>query len=45
MAQFIESMVEGAALVWHEAPGDVVLHGPDIAAGEPGDNRILKETS
>lgn len=36
---FTESVVEDAALAWLEALGYVVLHGPDIAAGEPGAER------
>src|SRR5437667_3491214 len=32
---FTESIVEDAALAWLEALGFAVLHGPDIAAGEP----------
>ena len=31
---FTESVVEDAALVWLEAQGYEILHGPDIAAGE-----------
>ena len=34
--RFSESVVEDAALAWLEALGHAVLHGPDIAAGEPG---------
>jgi type I restriction enzyme R subunit len=34
-ALFTESIVEGAALAWLEGLGYVVLHGPEIAAGEP----------
>lgn len=37
--RFSESVVEDAALVWLEALGYAVLHGPDIAAGEPGAER------
>lgn len=33
---FTESVVEDAALAWLEALGDAELHGPGIAAGEPG---------
>ena len=33
--RFTESVVEDAALAWLEALGYAVLHGPDIAAGEP----------
>jgi len=39
MTQFTESIVEDAALTWLEALGYAVLHGPDIAAGEPGAER------
>jgi len=38
-AAFTESVVEDAALAWLEALGYAVLHGPDIAAGEPGAER------
>ena len=41
---FIESVVEDAALGWLEALGYAVLHGPDIAAGEPPAERSFKET-
>ncbi len=37
--RFSESIVEDAALAWLEALGYAVLHGPDIAAGEPGAER------
>ena len=36
---FSESVVEDAALAWLDALGYAVLHGPDIAAGEPGAER------
>src|SRR5512141_1972114 len=36
---FSESVVEAAALGWLEALGYAVLHGPDIAAGEPAAER------
>ena len=36
---FSESVVEDATLAWLEALGYVVLHGPDIAAGKPGEER------
>ena len=39
MSQLTESVVEDAALAWLEALGYAVLHGPDIAAGEPGAER------
>jgi type I restriction enzyme R subunit len=36
---FTESVVEEAGLAWLEALGYGVLHGPEIAAGEPGAER------
>jgi type I restriction enzyme, R subunit len=36
---FSESVIEQACLAWLEALGYAVLHGPDIAAGEPGTER------
>ena len=39
MTTFTESIVEDAALAWLETLGYTVLHGPDIAAGEPGAER------
>jgi len=39
MSSFTESIVEDAALAWLEALGYAVLHGPEIAAGEPGAER------
>lgn len=39
MARFSESVVEDATLAWLEAQGWGVLHGPDIAAGEPAAER------
>jgi type I restriction enzyme R subunit len=36
---FTESVVEEATLAWLEALGFGVLHGPDMAAGEPGGER------
>jgi type I restriction enzyme R subunit len=39
MGGFTESIVEDAALAWLQALGYEVLHGPDIAAGEPGAER------
>ena len=36
---FTESIVEDAALGWLEALGYQVLHGPDVAVGEPGAER------
>ena len=38
-ADFTESVVEEAALAWLEALGYSVLHGPDIAVGEPAAER------
>ncbi len=40
MSSFTESIVEDATLAWLEELGYVVLHGPDIAAGEPAAERI-----
>jgi len=37
---FTESIVEDAALAWLEALGYAALHGPNIAAGEAGAERI-----
>lgn len=39
LTTFTESIVEEAALAWLEALGYLVLHGPDIAAGQPGAER------
>jgi len=39
MSAFTESVVEQAALDWLAALGYSVLHGPDIAAGEPAAER------
>lgn len=39
MSRFAESVVEEAALAWLQSLGYSVLHGPDIAAGEPGAER------
>jgi type I restriction enzyme R subunit len=36
---FTESVVEDATLAWLEALGNAVLHGPELAAGEPGAER------
>ncbi|EQD75105.1 protein containing Restriction endonuclease, type I, EcoRI, R subunit/Type III, Res subunit, partial [mine drainage metagenome] len=36
---FTESVVESATLAWLQALGYAVLHGPDIAAGEPASER------
>ena len=34
-ARFTESVVEDAALAWLESLGYAILHGPEIAPGEP----------
>ncbi|MDQ6739302.1 MAG: HsdR family type I site-specific deoxyribonuclease, partial [Actinomycetota bacterium] len=39
IARFSESVVEAAALEWFAALGYTVLHGPDIAPGEPAAER------
>jgi type I restriction enzyme R subunit len=39
VSDFAESVVEEAALAWLKGLGYAVLHGPDIAAGEPGAER------
>jgi type I restriction enzyme R subunit len=39
MQGFTESVVEGAALEWLDGLGYAVLHGPDIAFGEPDAER------
>ena len=39
MGNFSESVVEEAALAWLGNLGYTVLHGPEIAAGEPGAER------
>lgn len=39
MGKFTESDVEEAALEWLEALGYTILHGPEIAAGEPDAER------
>jgi type I restriction enzyme, R subunit len=39
MSRFAESVVEEATLAWFEALGYTVLHGPDIAAGDPNAER------
>jgi type I restriction enzyme R subunit len=39
MSSFTESVVEDAALSWLEGLGWAVLHGPEIAAGEPAAER------
>jgi type I restriction enzyme, R subunit len=40
VSRFAESIVEDAALQWLEVLGYEVAHGPEIAAGEPGAERI-----
>ena len=43
MSNFTESVVEDAALGWLESLGYAVLHGPDIAAGEPvAEPRVIR---
>ena len=39
MTRFTESVVEDAALAWLESLGYAVLHGPEIAVGQPGAER------
>jgi type I restriction enzyme, R subunit len=39
MVRFAESIVEDAGLAWLGTLGYAVLHGPDMAAGEPGAER------
>src|SRR5205807_1320795 len=39
MSNFTESVIEEAALEWLEGLGYSVLHGPEIAAGEPAAER------
>ena len=39
-SNFTESVVEEAALEWLEGLGYAVLHGPDIAFGQPGAERL-----
>jgi type I restriction enzyme, R subunit len=39
MTAFTESVVEDAALAWLESLGYAVLHGPDLAVGEPAAER------
>lgn len=41
MTAFTEFVVEDAALAWLEDLGYAVLHGPAIAAGEPGAERSM----
>lgn len=38
---FTESIVEDAALAWLESLDYAVLHGPDIAPGEPAADRAI----
>ena len=44
MSDINESIVEDAALAWFEALGYAVLHGPDIAPGEPAAERRATAT-
>ncbi len=39
--RFTESIVEDAALAWFESPGWKIAHGPDIALGGPGNERLM----
>ena len=39
MTTFTESVVEDAVLAWLESLGYAILHGPDIAIGEPAAER------
>jgi type I restriction enzyme R subunit len=39
VTSFTESIVEDAALAWLGGLGYAVLHGPDLAAGEPAAER------
>ncbi len=39
--RFTESVVEDAALAWLDGLGYAILHGPDIAPGEPFTERRL----
>ena len=39
MRTFTESVVEDAALAWLEGQGYAVVHGPEIAVGEPSAER------
>jgi len=39
MSAFTESIVEQAALAWFEALGYTITSGPEIAPGEPGEER------
>jgi type I restriction enzyme R subunit len=39
MRAFSETVVEQGALVWPEAIGWRIAHGPDVAPGEPGAER------
>ncbi len=41
MRSFTESVVEDAALAWLGELGYAVLHGPEIAAGEPPAERNM----
>ena len=41
MVKFTESTVEEATLQWLKELGYAVLHGPEIAAGEPAAERNM----
>jgi type I restriction enzyme R subunit len=43
MSSFTESIVEDAALAWLESLGWTVVHGPEIAPGESGAGRLIRE--
>jgi type I restriction enzyme R subunit len=43
--RFSESDVEAAALHWLAGLGWQLAHGPEIAPGEPGAERINEETT
>ena len=45
MSPFANSVVEEAALAWLEALGCAVLHGPDIAIGQPAAERADRTTA
>ncbi len=43
MSKFTEDVVEQATLEWFEELNYQVVHGPDIAPGEPGEERASYE--
>ena len=45
MSTFTESVVEQAALAWLHDLGYTIIHGPDIAPGEPFAEQFLTEVS